>query len=203
MAEFLGDLEGFLSELRRRAQQRALHMEGEARKQIEQIVQQAEEQARDLTEEVRRQTEKQSETLGRRMLAQGEAQVQRRLLTSREVLLERVWQEVETRLRSLVATPAYVEVLRRIACEAAQALEGKRITLAADPHGHTLLTPDRLATWGQAAGVDFVLAPRPADTWGGLLARCERIQYDGTFPTRLSLAREALREEAFRALTAP
>ena len=86
--------------------------------------------------------------------------------------------------------------MHRLALAAAHSLAAATVVLAADPVGHALLAPARLAAWSSTAEVQFRRAAEPAATWGGLIASDDggRRQIDATFPTRLALAQEELRE---------
>ncbi len=202
MPEVLGDLDELLAVIRRTAQQKALNEVAEAQQRAERILQQAQAEAQRIREDTLARARKQAAQERRRRLAQAALEVQHRRLEAREALLNRVWAEAERRLRALPAQPDYPAVLQRLAYLAAGILGTGRITLAADPQGHAALTPERLAAWSQEAGVTFERAPQPADTWGGLIAVHEdgRRQVDATFPTRLELAREELRERVAQAL---
>jgi len=200
MADVLGDPETLIAELRRRAQQTALSASESAKKQAEEALRQAEAKCQELNEEADRRAEREVAAVRLRISASGELRARERSLNSREELFERVWEEAENRLRALTASADYAQVLERLALLAARELCEDSLTLASDPAGHVLLTKDRLAEWSKKAGVVFVRAAQPADAWVGLLALNGRLRYDAAFPTRLSEARQFLREKTFRAL---
>ncbi len=205
MAEVIGDLNELLNVLGRTARQEALSQEAEAKRYAQHVLEQAKAQAQQVQATILEQAQKQAEEARRRILAQARLQAQRTRLQAREALLDRVWQEAEKRLQALTSQPdAYAEALRRLALLTGQILGGPTVTLAGDPQGHTLLTPERLAAWSREAGLTFQAAPAPADTWGGLVATDEsgRRQVDATFPTRLALARETIREDVMALLEA-
>ncbi len=201
MSELIGDLEALLIEIHRRAEQWALSSETEAQERAKEILVQAEAQAKEAREDILRQTQTDIEVVERRILAQGRLEAQHHYLQAREHLLEQVWPEAEFRLRQLVDKATYPEVLGRLALVAAQELEAQRLSIAADPKGHELLTSERLVNWGEKADVVFERAAEANKTWGGLLIWSGRTRYDATFSTKLALAKEVLREEVYRLLT--
>ena len=198
----MGELGGFLAEIRRQAQQRALAIEQEAEKQASAILAETASQIQQSAGEVDRKAARQAEQEARQIRARGELEARRLLLTSRETLLERVWKQAEARLRALVHSPNYRDVLKRLALEAAGELAEREITLAADATGHDLLTPEVLESWSAESGITFRRSAQPAAAWGGLLASSGRIQCDNTFATRLALTSKTRREDVFQLLTA-
>lgn len=205
MAEVIGDLNELLNVLGRTARQEALSQEAEAKRYAQHVLEEAQAQAQQVREEILEQARKQAEEVRRRTLAQARLQAQRIRLQAREALLDRVWQQAEERLRALTAQPEeYAEALHRLALRSGRILGGPAVTLAADPQGHPLLTQERLAAWSKEAGLTFQAAPSPVQSWGGLVATdtSGRRQVDATFPTRLALARETIREQVMALLEA-
>ena len=200
MAEVIGNVEDLAAIIRRSAQQQALSEEADARAFAQQKLAEAKTQATQIKEKVMVHAHRQAAVEARRILAQADLDAQHHRLHAREVLLDEVWQAAEQRLRDLPNQPAYASVLQRLAIAAARILGSGTIRLAADPAGHALLTAERLKAWteeiAQELPVTFVCAAQPATTWGGLVATQEggRRQVDATFPTRLALAQETLRE---------
>jgi vacuolar-type H+-ATPase subunit E/Vma4 len=118
-----GDLEALLTEVHRRAEQRALERESEADARAREVVS----QARDLAEaDARTRLEEargEARELHRRLSAQHELERQRAALSAREERIEAVWAAAEARLRELVQEPgAYRPVLERLAQMAADTL---------------------------------------------------------------------------------
>ena len=200
MAEVIGNVEDLAAIIRRSARQQALSEETDARAFAQKKLAEAKMQAAQIKESVMGQSRRQAEQEKRRIVAQADLDAQRYRLHAREALLQEVWQAAEQRLRDLPNQPAYADVLQRLAISTARVLGSGAIRLAADPAGHALLTPERLEIWNreiaQELPVTFVCAAQPATTWGGLVATDEggRRQVDATFPTRLALAQETLRE---------
>src|ERR1017187_4632441 len=162
MPKLIGDLSGFLAEIRRQAQQHSLVIEEEARKRAVAISADAEFRIREFSLEMDRKAAKQAELEAGRIRARGELGIRRLYLTHRETLFERVWNEAESRLRALVRSPDYREVLKRLAFQGARELGIREIALSADPVGHELLTPEELELWSKETGIVFRRNPQPA-----------------------------------------
>jgi vacuolar-type H+-ATPase subunit E/Vma4 len=196
----LGDLDALLAGIRRQTQQHALVCTTEAQQLASAVVAEAETQATELLEAAAAEAEHEADALEQRLLAQAELEAMRLWLLAREELLERVFVQAEAELAALVTGPDYGAVLERLAALAAAALSGPVIILRADPHGHELLTPERLAAWGRG-GVRFERTePRP-DGGGGLVAEHGRERFDASFASRLTEGRSGLREAVFARLT--
>ena len=197
MPELIGDVDELVSLIRRSATQSVLDAREEARQESQEILDSATEEIEQMQAEANVAAKREAEALHRRTLAQAALDIQQQHLQRREALLDSVWDEAKARLRLLVDDPQYVAVLKRLALEAATALATDTVTLASNAKGHDLLTPERLADWGAEAGTTFRRAPHPAEPWGGLFAADEagRRVVDNSFPNRLALAREELREQ--------
>ncbi|UCH25945.1 MAG: hypothetical protein JSV66_18840 [Trueperaceae bacterium] len=200
MSQVMGDVEVLIASIHRRAEQRGLVIEAEAEQRAAEVIEQSRVRAQEVAEMLRRQSVKEAQQLEQRLVAQGTLERRRRLLVEREALLERVWAQAEVELRLLTETPDYELTLKTLACEAARSLGVERLVLAADPKGYLLLSADRLCDWGREFGVVFERAECLDDCWGGLLARHGRLRYDATFSSRLTWARERLRERAYALL---
>ncbi len=224
MPRIIGDLAGLITAIEHRARAEVQSREKQAEQQAIEILDKARQAADETRQQILDRANRRAETEQRQQRAEAIRAAQQNYLQSREALLNRVWQEAEAQLRALPSEENeeenkaenkkenkkenYVKVLERLTRLAAQTLGGGRLLLAADAAGHELLTDDRLARWSEAAGaaleaeVLFERAADPLDTWGGLLARQKesRRQVDLTFPTRLALAREEMREQIFERL---
>ena len=209
MPEVIGNLDDVLATVRARVEAQAKAREEEARRRAEHILADARAQAEQMRATILRRAQMDADKERRRILAQAELALQQERLRARERLLRRVWEEAEAQLRALPDDPhAYAPALQRLTWLALKTLGPTHLLLAADPKGHELLTRHRLAAWQRSArgafGSDVILerAQAPADTWGGLVAREAegRRQVDATFPTRLALAWEVLREKIFAIL---
>lgn len=201
MEAILGDPEAFLAEIRRRAQQRAIGIEQDARKQTASILADAKKEAESIGRQIELEAQQEFAATVRTMLDRGELEARLLHATLRQEAINRVWAAAESRLRELAAQPSYRDILKRLAMQAARELGGKEFVLTADPAGHLLLSPETLESWSSEAGVRFQRAPEPADTWGGLLVTRGRMRVDSTFPTRLACARLTLRERVFELLS--
>jgi vacuolar-type H+-ATPase subunit E/Vma4 len=202
MPELIGDVDELIGLIRRSATQSALDAQEEARQKTQKILDDAAQKIDQIRAQAQIEAEHNADVEHRRTLAQTDLEIQRRHLECREALLEQAWETAETRLRELVHDPDYEEVLQRLANAAAAVLDRQSVLLAADSDGHKLLTPERLAAWGEQSPFDFRRQEQPAKTWGGLIAADEsgRCLVDNSFDVRLKLARNELRERVAEAL---
>ncbi len=201
MSAILGDVEALVSEITRRARQRAVELETDAQREASRVMEEAAQESQAVRAQCERESAAELETIERRGKAQGELESRRHYTKLRETSLDRVWTAAEERLRRLTADPAYPEALKCLALDAARELAGKEVILAAGAEGHDLLTNDRLKEWSEEAQVEFRRAPEPASAWGGLVATQGRCRVNATFPVLLELAKTSLRERVFQALT--
>jgi V/A-type H+-transporting ATPase subunit E len=182
------------------------------------MIKEAEERANRIREEARQKadtirTERVCEARARakqqyrQQRAEAAQTARRAYLTTREELLDQVWQQAEQQLRQLPDdTEAYANALHRLTRVAIQTLGTGRLLLAADPNGHKLLTAQRLQAWSESASdeygetVTLERADEPLNTWGGLVVTDgeQRRRVDATFATRLAVARQELRDTLFQ-----
>lgn len=227
MMDLHGDLEALLTEVHRRAEQRALERESDARRRAREVRERAEAEA-DAEARARLEAARQeARELGRRHQATQELARQRARLTEREARIEAVWAEAEASLRALVKDEqGYRAALERLTARAVATLApearpdageapgavgateplaagqgvAEPVVVASGARGREHLDPERLEALSRRLGVPLTLAEDALDTWGGLEARRGRWRADLTFPTRLAQAREALRERVWRLL---
>jgi len=197
MPEVVGDVGELAAIVRRTAQQEALNLVAESQQQGQSILAAAQVEAERIRAAALAAAERRAERECRQLHAQAHLEARRQHFLAREQLLEQVWQMAEDRLHALTSTTEYVDILQSLALAAAKKLASDTVTLAADPVGHPLLTPERLDAWSRSAGVHFVRATQALPTFGGLAATdaTGRRQIDATFATRLRLVRETLRED--------
>lgn len=208
MARMIGDLDDLAATVEHRARGEAREKEAAARRLAKRVGGDAEEEAEQVRREMLDEARMQAEQMRREQMAGARQQAKRQRLEAREDCFDAVWQQAEERLRELVNGDGYADVLRQLAWQAVEVLGPGRFVLVADPRGHDLLTDERLNAWNDAASqafgapVSFERAAAPADTWGGLVAKEaeSRRRLDATFPTRLDLAREEIREAVFAQL---
>jgi vacuolar-type H+-ATPase subunit E/Vma4 len=196
----LGDPEALAAEVVRRAQLKAVEIAEETRRRTGAILEGAKQESESFRRQSEQAAEQEAAASARRNSARAELEAHRRLIQLREAPINHVWQTAEERLRKLIMQPEYLDVLKHCALRAAQELGASELTLAADPAGHELLSAEILKKWSKENGNQFRRAPKPAPTWGGLLATGGRMRFDATFPTQLELARTALRENVFQIL---
>lgn len=200
MSDLHGDLDALVTEVHRRVEQRALERVSMAERRAQEVVERAAEEAtRTLAERARR-SGTEVEALRARGRARARMDAERAALQAREELLEQVWRAAERELETLTTErERYLSALRRLVRLASATLAAPDVTLASDPIGRALLTPERLEAWGREDGVDYRLADGPP-TFPGVEARAGRLACDATFATRLDEARTTLRETVARRL---
>lgn len=201
MAAILGDPEALAAEVGRRAHHRAVEIADDASRRAAAILEGAKQEGESIRQQSVDAEARELAALARRNFARAELEAQRRFVVVREAPIDRIWRATEEKLRALVKQPGYRDVLKRCALRAARDLGVSELMLAADPVGHELLSTDTLDEWSREAGVRFQRAPRPAATWGGLVASNGRIRFDATFATQFGLARTSLREKVFHVLS--
>ena len=207
-----GDLEALLTEVHRRAEQRALERESEAAARSREIIAQARTQAEAEAGTRLDAAREDARELRRRSQAKHELERQRADLVTREHSIEAVWTAAEARLRELVERPeAYRPVLERLTAMAAATLippstdvtapsqeptvtAATTLTLAADEKGAALLDGSTHEHLVERLGTGLAMAEEPLESWGGVEARLGRLRADLSFPTRLAQARSTLRE---------
>lgn len=208
MVRIIGDLDDLAAKVEHTARSEANERLVEAQRRVATISEDAADRAEQVRREILDEVREKAKRERRQRLAEARLTSKRNRLTAREELLDGVWEQAETRLRDLVESDDYVEVLRRLAWLAVETLRTGRLVLAADLRGHELLTEERLHAWNEEAGetfdvsVAFECAGEPADIWGGLIATEAdgRRRLDATFSTRLEIAREEVRDAVFRRL---
>lgn len=208
MARIIGDLDALAATVENVARSEAKDHLAKAERQAEEIRAGAEEKAARVREELVNEARAHVELERRQRMAEARLTAKRNRLSAREEYLDDVWEQAEARLRDLVESDDYADVLRRLAWLAVETLGAGRLVLAADPGGHELLTEQRLRLWQEEArdtfgiSITFERAAEPAETWGGLIAEQAdgRRRLDATFPTRLQIAREEVRDAIFHRL---
>jgi vacuolar-type H+-ATPase subunit E/Vma4 len=196
MSKIIGNLDELISLVHRTARQEELDIIAEANRRAEQTQEEARVAAKQFREELLQRTQQEASSERKIMLARHALAAQHQRIEHRERLIEEVWALAEQQLRDVPTQPGYITVLRSLALRAAAVLHQPTIVLAADAHGHQLLTATRLAEWSADARVQFVQAEAPAAIWGGIIASDSsgRQQVDASFAARLALARQELRE---------
>ncbi len=209
MPHIIGDLDDLITTIHHAARGESRTKQTEAERQAEKTLAEARQQAERTRQEILDRARAQAEAKRRQLLAGAVLTARHNYLTGREELLNQVWQRAEQHLRSLPdEADTYADVLGQLARLAVHTLGPGQLILAADPKGHDLLTEERLETWSQEASdafeapVSFERAARPADTWGGLVVTAAkgRRGVDATFPARLEMAKDEIREMIFKRL---
>lgn len=204
MATIIGS--GLESYLRHQARERAINRIVEAQEEAERIVREAEEQAIQAREQAFAQTERKLEAARRGMLAHARLEAQQIVIQRREEFLNRVWDEVQARLRSQDRKHRLDSLLNLID-DAASNLDDGELELQINADDRPLLEevlPDLRATLGERYGVtDVRLAPKPAPVWGGVIVRQvgSNQLVDNTYGERFALAKRTFRNQVYHILT--
>lgn len=209
MADIIGNLDDLIAAIEGAARGDADKKLKDSEARAEEILDSARQEADETRQQILGRAKAKAEQERRQQLAEATQSAKRQYLQEREELLNRVWQQAEERLRRLPEDEtAYTKVLGRLVRLAVQTLGPGQLELAADPKGHELLTEERLDEWREQAvdaaesSVSFERASQPIESWGGLVATeaGSRRRMDGTFSTRLELAKEEIRETIFNHL---
>ena len=201
--ELHGDLEALVTEVHRRAEQRALEREAAARKRAAEVLENARNAAAQELERRHRRATTQADEQSRRVLAQGELEALRLDLRAREALLEAVWGEAARRLETLRRDPEeYGRALERLLALAAATLGAAELDVEVDAADADAVTDERATTWGSRLGVRVTVLRRAggAGAEGGIVVRSGRLAFDAGFATRLSEARTLLRVPVWHTL---
>lgn len=200
---------GLETYLHRQATEVALNHLAEAREQAAKILEQAQSELLQMHQLYELQSEHSSDQERRRSLAQARLAVSHQLALNNERALQEVWQRTEADLRSFAkgATDKSLAVLEELIADAASQLQGGVLELQVSADDLALITPEFigkvLASLKLSCDVtDLRLNPKPADIWGGVVvARLESSQMvDNSFGTRLTLAKDELRNQVFELL---
>jgi vacuolar-type H+-ATPase subunit E/Vma4 len=143
VAAIHGDPDALIAEIRRRAQQRAVDLEEEARKGAAGVLERAKQESESILRQSELETEAKLAALRRHSAAQGELEARRQYTVLREAPIDRVWEAAESRLRNLVAQPSYRDILQRLTLRAARELGVSDPVLADDPAGGLVATSGR------------------------------------------------------------
>jgi vacuolar-type H+-ATPase subunit E/Vma4 len=209
MTQMIGNLDDLANGVQKRADVQAADRVDRARQQATKIVDDAKARAADITRQTVADARRQADEFRRQRLAEARAKTRQQSLQAREEILHDAWEGAEKRLRDLVGGGDYPEILRQLAWLGVRTLGPGDLVLTAEPEGHQVLSKDRLSQWSKEASdefgspVTFERAPKPLDTWGGLLvtAKGGKEQMNATFSFRLQEARGELRDHVFHVLT--
>ncbi|HHX42746.1 MAG TPA: hypothetical protein GX714_01990 [Chloroflexi bacterium] len=208
MATIIGSgLEGYLH---RQARKRALSRIAEAREEARQTLEQATLEIEALRQRVRTETERSIAAERGRALAQARLQAKHLEASRIEETLAELWESAASALQRVAAgTPEErLEVLARLALDAADQLGEGTLELVVNAADRPLLTDDFLQALAQRLPQEgtthFVLSPEQAPIWGGVIVyRRETNQLvDNSFDHRLALVQRTMRDEVLRLLTA-
>jgi len=209
MPQIIGDPDQLMTAVDHLARSDADEIRQRAENKAEQIRDEAQQRAGRKREEILQKARSQIKEMRKKRRVKVSRKVTRNYLNEREALLDEVWKQAESRLRSLTDESSdYADVLKQLALSAARILGPGELALAADAKGHKLLTRERREAWSREAeesleaSFSFARAEDPLDIWGGLMVTDQktRRRVDSTFPTRLELAKDEIRGEVLRQL---
>jgi len=209
MATIVGsDLEAYLH---RQARERALNRVAQAEDEARQLLGEATAEIEALRLENERRVAKVVEEKRRRAIAQARLKAKLTLIHRREEIVERLWREAESRLRTPGDASQRLALLERLLADAAAQLEGADILhpgdlqVQANAADRALLDGTALqdmAQWLQSAHgvIRLTLAEDAAPIWGGVIVRRGAELVDSSLNERLAVAKRVLRDTIYHLL---
>ncbi len=208
MAQMLGDMDRLFATLDHEAQLKAKEIQDQAELESDRIIKEAQGEAESLRQQILQKAEHAANRKQTELRAQIAHKEKKEQLETREDLLDQVWNRAEETLHKLVHSEEYMEVLHQLTRQGLEILGSGDYQVAADPHGHSLLTKNRLqawsAEWNESHDQEVNLHKRsqPANTWGGMIIedRNQPRRVDLTLSARLENAREEISEDVYTRL---
>ena len=203
MATIVGsDLEAYLH---RQARERALNCVAQAEDEARQLLGKATAEIEALRLENERRVAKVVEEKRRRAIAQARLKAKLTLIHRREEIVERLWREAESRLRTPGDAAQRLALLERLLADAAAQLEGGDLQVQANAADRALLDGTALqdmAQWLQSAHgvIRLTLAEDAAPIWGGVIVRRGAELVDSSLNERLAVAKRVLRDTIYHLL---
>lgn len=202
MASIIGS--GLESYVHSHARRRALGLIGEAKAKAGRLIEQATADAEAVRREINQRTTRSIEANQRQAIARTRLEAKRTLLQGREQLLERVWREAETRLRTYGdGDPSQrLAFIERLLADAAGQLSGGPLEIGVAEQDRGLMTAEVLEEMEgrlrEAHGVTgLALGETMVPARGGVIVR--RVDskqiVDNSLAGRLALAKRSLRDE--------
>jgi len=203
MATIVGsDLEAYLH---RQARERALNRVAQAEDEARQLLGEATAEIEALRLENERRVAKVVEEKRRRAIAQARLKAKLTLIHRREEIVERLWREAESRLRTPGDAAQRLALLERLLADAADQLEGGDLQVQANAADRALLDGTALqdmAQWLQSAHgvIRLTLAEDAAPILGGVIVRRGAELVDSSLNERLAVAKRVLRDTIYHLL---
>ena len=203
MATIVGsDLEAYLH---RQARERALNRVAQAEDEARQLLGEATAEIEALRLENERRVAKVVEEKRRRAIAQARLKAKLTLIHRREEIVERLWREAESRLRTPGEAAQRLALLERLLADAAAQLEGGDLQVQANAADRALLDGTALqdmAQWLQSAHgvIRLTLAEDAAPILGGVIVRRGAELVDSSLNERLAVAKRVLRDTIYHLL---
>ena len=203
MATIVGsDLEAYLH---RQARERALNCVAQAEDEAGQLLGKATAEIEALRLENERRVAKVVEEKRRRAIAQARLKAKLTLIHRREEIVERLWREAESRLRTPGDAAQRLALLERLLADAAAQLEGGDLQVQANAADRALLDGTALqdmAQWLQSAHgvIRLTLAEDDAPIWGGVIVRRGAELVDSSLNERFAVAKRVLRDTIYHLL---
>ncbi|MDZ7799695.1 MAG: V-type ATP synthase subunit E family protein [Trueperaceae bacterium] len=202
MSRVLGDLDGLIARVRRRAEQRALAREASSEEEARRIQEEGQQRAEHAREAILAQGRRDAAEAKRRRLATAELERKQRMLEAREARIEQAFTAAQAALEEHTFEAAYADTLARLARQAARELGGDTVVVQLDPTMHARCSGEEVAAWAEEDGPALQRAAEPLQQGRGLVARSGRASVDATFANRLEGARTRLRGEVEARLAA-
>jgi len=182
-----------------------------AKREASRIIEEAEQEARRILEEAKRISKQEAERkvseardraryAYEEILAKGRMRTKNMLLEKREELIDRVFKEVEERLKKRVSSKVYEKDLVRIACDACNKLGADEVIVRANPKDLRLLQKYRDEIAGKVG--KRISFGDPIETVGGVRVSTSdgKIEVDDTLEGRMKRNFEDLRTKVAKIL---
>ena len=209
MATIIGSgLEGYLH---RQARRRALNLVAEAKEEAQRTLDRANAEIEAMRLRIRAETERTIGDRRRRAVAQARLQAKLAVTVRAEATLVELWDQAAAGLQHCAGggPEGRLELIARLAQDAAEQLGGGSLELVVDAADRPLLTPEFLETLaerlsgGDGGATHLSLSPEEAPIWGGVIVyRHDAKQLvDNSLDERLALVRRTMRDEVARLLS--
>jgi V/A-type H+-transporting ATPase subunit E len=187
------------------ARQQARQLLREAQSEVQGVERRAREKAEEIRQEILVQGRHETTLEKQRQISAARLEVHREELSRREDQITGVFAAANERLEQVRHSDAYPQILQRLTVEAAAALGGGELRVAANREDAELLTGGFLARAARELEEESSLTRRPGflEARAGVLVETAdgHMRFDNTFDARLDRFRDQLRARVYGILT--
>ena len=185
-----------LEKIREDSEKEVERIIGEAKKKSEEIIKKSEKDGKKRYEELIIQGKKNAELEKQRIIANARLQAKKLILETKESIIEKTFSLAEKKLRDMVSSDEYENILRKLIEEAISSIPDKQLQILCDERDRELLRK----IIKEFPRVE--LSEENISTIGGIIVKSKdgRIQVDNTFETRIERMRNDLRVKVARIL---